>query len=129
MASKKKPAKAAAPAGVSSQEQQPADTAKPKSRPRRKQTQAEVAEAMMLFPYYVGSVQMDPELERNIAADNRIFDEYDTFVRGFAGKSFTDEYRMKYESCRDRFKTAPKPFSTFNDGDNHNSQYNLQFQQ
>lgn len=116
MASKKKPAKAAVPAGDVSQEQQPSDTAKPKSRLRRKLTQAEVAEAMMLFPYSVGSAQTDPELESNIANDNRVLDEYDTFVHGFTGKSFTDEYRMKYESCRGRFRTAPKPFSTFTEG-------------
>lgn len=117
MSSKKKATKNAAPAGDASQGQQTVEAVKPKSRPRKKPTQAEVAEALMLFPHSVGSAQADPKLEEKIANDTVILNDYDSYVHRFVGKTLTDEYKTKIERCRKRFMTAPKPFSTFNEGE------------
>lgn len=92
-----------------------ADT--PSKRTRKKPALKEQVEGMILFPYAIGSIQTDSELENKIKHDNKIFMEYDSFVRGFKGKVFNEEYQAVYESCKSKFKTAPKPFSTFNEGE------------
>ena len=83
------------------------DSEKPKARKARKvPTLAERTEALMLFPYTIGSADTG-NISSQLLADSQLMDDYDQWTEQFPGKSITPEYRAKYaEFCR-QFHTLP----------------------
>ena len=76
-------------------------------RKRKQPTQVERAEALMLFPYGIGSADTS-NFSAQLDHDNQRMNEYDEWTEKFTGKSITQEYRDKYaEFCRE-FQTIPE---------------------
>lgn len=75
-------------------------------RKRKQPTAEQQAEALMLFPYKVCSIDTK-ELQQQLFIDNEIMDEYDQWTEQFPGQSLTNDYQAKYEEFCHRFQTIP----------------------
>lgn len=74
---------------------------------RKQPTLGELAEALILFPYKIGSADANNN-HSVLLADLAIMDEYDQWTEQFPGKSITQEYRAKYIEFSRRFNTLPE---------------------
>lgn len=83
------------------------DNTETTKRKRKQPTQVERAEALMLFPYGIGSADTS-SFSTHLDHDSQLMDKYDEWTEKFTGKSITSEYRDKYaEFCRE-FQTIPE---------------------
>lgn len=81
-----------------------------KERKKKKKKQVNLEEQtkkLLLFPFKVESSMNDAMFLYDLDFDLRVTDEFDRWAKNYDGRTFDDEYKLKYEEFRSRLNSHP----------------------